>query len=598
MKIRITLLLLVVSIYASAQIKIGNNPSTINSNSLLEMESTNKGFLPPRVALNSVSSVAPLTGTVPNGMLVFSSGGILPDGYYYWNGTEWAIFATDKTAIVTKTADATLTKTETFVLASNDITITLPAITGADDGLSITVKNTGTHTDLVQLVGNGSSIIDEGGSIPLPRWFSVTVTAYNGHWKLKQRTILALNTMDVSFHSSWTTLQEAIEFLNLHMWGPAVIKLGSGEFEIDETLVIDLPYALTIQGAAYGTTTITAASGLENKPMFRCETDCSFKMLQFDATTLTNYGTSAGEDAIRFVGSGTYNEIKDCTFDRFYNTVLDSSDAEIWIFETDINNAQSNGVLIHSAEDSVVVKIAETDFIKCNNGVNLQKGDKATIQLASGGYYNAIATDSAIIYNPTTFTSFLSISITGNSWNNIGKFVEGFDFTRSDGRDANAFLINNAGMGDRNPSCYIGLTNNVTATSTPLSTSWYKGTWTNTTSSTCKWTIGNNRITYQPTNRRDAYITISGNLMVSTSSATINIGLVKNPSGTSASAGSVVRFGETTLRPGIANQPFQFSTVIYLPDVGPNDFFELWCNTSATGSSVVFQDIQWIVNTH
>ncbi len=115
--------------FANAQVKIGNNPNTIDANSLLELESTNKGFLPPRVALNSISSVSPLTGTVPAGMLVFSSGGTLADGFYYWNGTEWKLLSTGESNVVSKTANATLTKTETFILASNDITITLPTVT-------------------------------------------------------------------------------------------------------------------------------------------------------------------------------------------------------------------------------------------------------------------------------------------------------------------------------------------------------------------------------------------------------------------------------------------------------------------------------------
>ncbi len=83
---------LCVSIIAAstvAQVKIGDNPNTINANSLLELESTNKGFLPPRVVLNSLTSVAPLIGTVPAGMLVYSAGGILSDGYYYWSGADW-----------------------------------------------------------------------------------------------------------------------------------------------------------------------------------------------------------------------------------------------------------------------------------------------------------------------------------------------------------------------------------------------------------------------------------------------------------------------------------------------------------------------------
>ncbi len=33
-----------------AQVKIGDNPTSINANSVLEIESTNKGLLMPRVA--------------------------------------------------------------------------------------------------------------------------------------------------------------------------------------------------------------------------------------------------------------------------------------------------------------------------------------------------------------------------------------------------------------------------------------------------------------------------------------------------------------------------------------------------------------------
>jgi hypothetical protein len=90
-KITLVLSLLIATFTATiAQVKIGNNPNTIDPNSLLEMESTSKGFLPPRVALNSAASVSPLTGTVPEGMLVYSNGGSLSNGYYYWNGTKWA----------------------------------------------------------------------------------------------------------------------------------------------------------------------------------------------------------------------------------------------------------------------------------------------------------------------------------------------------------------------------------------------------------------------------------------------------------------------------------------------------------------------------
>jgi hypothetical protein len=72
-----------------AQIKIGDNPNTINANSLVEMESTNKGLLAPRVTLSDVNSASPLTAPVPAGMIVYSTGGALTDGFYFWSGSKW-----------------------------------------------------------------------------------------------------------------------------------------------------------------------------------------------------------------------------------------------------------------------------------------------------------------------------------------------------------------------------------------------------------------------------------------------------------------------------------------------------------------------------
>jgi hypothetical protein len=73
-----------------AQVKIGTNASLPNPNAMLEIESTNKGLLLPRLALVSTNSPAPLTAFV-RGMVVFdtaTTADVTP-GIYYSDGTQW-----------------------------------------------------------------------------------------------------------------------------------------------------------------------------------------------------------------------------------------------------------------------------------------------------------------------------------------------------------------------------------------------------------------------------------------------------------------------------------------------------------------------------
>jgi hypothetical protein len=74
----------------TAQVKVGDNPTTKNSDAMLEIESTNKGVLLPRLALTATTNATPLTAHVP-GMVVYntaSTGDVTP-GIYYNDGTKW-----------------------------------------------------------------------------------------------------------------------------------------------------------------------------------------------------------------------------------------------------------------------------------------------------------------------------------------------------------------------------------------------------------------------------------------------------------------------------------------------------------------------------
>ena len=76
--------------FSFAQVKIGNNPTTLNANAALDVESTTRGILFPRVSLTSLAAPAPLTAHVA-GMQVYNTntGTDVEPGVYYNDGTKW-----------------------------------------------------------------------------------------------------------------------------------------------------------------------------------------------------------------------------------------------------------------------------------------------------------------------------------------------------------------------------------------------------------------------------------------------------------------------------------------------------------------------------
>jgi len=92
--LNVSLFLFIVS--GNAQTGIGT--TTPNASAKLDVYSTDKGFLPPRVTLTSASSASPITSPA-EGLLVYNLGSVgLQAGYYYWNGASWATIATASSA--------------------------------------------------------------------------------------------------------------------------------------------------------------------------------------------------------------------------------------------------------------------------------------------------------------------------------------------------------------------------------------------------------------------------------------------------------------------------------------------------------------------
>lgn len=115
-----------------AQVKVGNNPTTINAGSVLEMESTNKGMLLPRVALTA-TNVWGLAGTSSEGMVVYNTAtagsgitAVAASTIYIWTGTLWErlVKNSDNNAAPTTSFVVGETRTSRYVVPASDWLLT------------------------------------------------------------------------------------------------------------------------------------------------------------------------------------------------------------------------------------------------------------------------------------------------------------------------------------------------------------------------------------------------------------------------------------------------------------------------------------------
>lgn len=125
-KIFLTLAILA-GMTTNAQVKIGDNVTSLDASSLLELESTNKGLLYPRVALQSTDSYLPLeSSTKQRGMTVYNTATTttgtndVSEGLYTNDGTNW-VKVTPKTLY---TDNSAITSARTVTLNNNDLTFT------------------------------------------------------------------------------------------------------------------------------------------------------------------------------------------------------------------------------------------------------------------------------------------------------------------------------------------------------------------------------------------------------------------------------------------------------------------------------------------
>lgn len=159
-------ILLVASFGIHAQTGIGT--TTPNASAKLEVFSTNKGFLPPRITLTGASDVSTIATPVA-GLLIYNTAtaGTAPNnvvpGYYYWNGTSWSQISTGLILDASKTASFSVSAADNnklfLISSSTAVTVTIP--TGLPVGFSCQFIQTG--AGVITLLGSSITLNSANG---------------------------------------------------------------------------------------------------------------------------------------------------------------------------------------------------------------------------------------------------------------------------------------------------------------------------------------------------------------------------------------------------------------------------------------------------
>lgn len=187
---RLAIIFLLLTFYAQGQTGIGT--TTPNVSAKLDVSATDRGFLPPRVALTASNAFSPIAGTssAAAGLLVYNTAtaGTVPNnvvpGYYFWNGTVWIQIAGGIIVDNSKTAGFTLAASDNnkvfLITSATAVTVTVPT--------SLPIGFT------CQIIQGGAGTITMSGS-------SVTLNSSNGLTTRATNSVIGLvmNTTTTGF---------------------------------------------------------------------------------------------------------------------------------------------------------------------------------------------------------------------------------------------------------------------------------------------------------------------------------------------------------------------------------------------------------------
>jgi len=155
--------------FAQTRLKLGNEPTMMDSDAVLDLGTSNRGLLMPRVALTSLLNAAPMSKHI-EGMVVYNltnNGGVSP-GLYYNTGSAWEKVESGGSSLNFYLSDGTLSSQRTVNTGNNDLIFTGTGqfrISGSSGITSFSMGSTGLFGIDSQSMPNGRFAVLENGFI-------------------------------------------------------------------------------------------------------------------------------------------------------------------------------------------------------------------------------------------------------------------------------------------------------------------------------------------------------------------------------------------------------------------------------------------------
>lgn len=400
-----------------------------------------------------------------------------------------------------------------------------------------------------------------------------------------------ISRLIVGSQGNFATISEAVEWFILNATGPMEILLDAGHHPISDTIVIDATYPLAIRGCGSNSTFIEAASGLENKPMFELKSDCDFKSVSFDGSTLSGWKDSDNAKIITITGSGVYSEITDFIMDTGARGVCMKSDSEVFVFNFIIRNMRQVGIGFSSEIAGGALDIEMGNFENCALGINLYKGIDVDVYLSGLRFLNQSGQVGVNRIESDFSYSFFRMDHCDHNF--VGTFLQGFDFSLA--RDANIDILDCNNYPDNNPRADAEIFGATSGNVTTLPSS--VNVWTKlimptptTTLKKFSWDDVNKKLIYLSDYQKGGMLTFSGTIQTGASPRTVEIALFQNPGDGPQPVGTPIL--RTLLRTTASNVPFVVSACSSVALVQKDDEFQWWVRSpSHANFTMTLQDM-------